>query len=70
MPRHKNNVSPTYTHMLDKEPTYQEALLELHRMENMMHDIHALVPGRLDVRAIVATCRAKAKRVRRYLEGK
>lgn len=61
--------SPTYPHMLDKAPTYQDALLELHRLESELHTIHAMVPGRLDVRSIVSMCRVKAKKIRRYLEG-
>lgn len=69
-PRRPRAQSPTYPHMLDREPTYQEALLELHRMESSLHTIHALVPTRLDVRAIVADCRVKTRKVRRYLEGK
>lgn len=60
---------PAYPHMLDKAPTYQEVVLELHRLESELHTIHSLVPGRLDVRAVVAMCRVKAKKIRRYLEG-
>lgn len=61
--------APNYPSMKDRPPTLAEALLELSRVTNSLHEIHAIVPGRLDVRAIVVGARSRLKKVRRYLEG-